>query len=255
MPLAALRPKDDAVLEAARSLFDRPAPATPIGPATPPRVMLLLARYQEDVGWLSRLPAGGTFHIMQKGGALQPELPQEQQSLLPNVGRESHSYLSFLAERAHDVAAPLPPVLVLSQADPWAHTPRLLDELARLAEAAAVPESLPPFVPLGLWLGGERMIVCDTSGAPHQPKLVPLHSTWRALFGEDAAPPPLWLSFTPGAIFALPRHAYRSRSAEFYASARGVCGLAESADPMCGHAFERLWWYVFDPGAAGPRSR
>ena len=80
--------------------------------------MLLLARYREDVSWLSLLPAGVTFHVMQKGGAMQPELPQEQQSLLPNVGRESHSYLSFLAERAHDAAVPLPPLLVLAQARP-----------------------------------------------------------------------------------------------------------------------------------------
>jgi hypothetical protein len=116
--VAALRPKDDTVLEAARSLFDRPAPPAPADPATPPQVMLLLARYQEDVGWLSLLPAGVTFHVVQKGGALQPELPREQQSLLPNVGRESHSYLSFLAERAHDAAAPLPPLLVLAQVRP-----------------------------------------------------------------------------------------------------------------------------------------
>ena len=115
--VAALRPKDDSVLEAARSLFDRLAPPAPIDPATPPRVLLLLARYQEDVGWLGRVPPGVTFHVVQKGGALQPELPQEQQSLLPNVGRESHSYLRFLAERAHDLAAPLPPLLVLAQAD------------------------------------------------------------------------------------------------------------------------------------------
>ena len=119
---------------------------------------------------------------MQKGGALQPELPQEQQSLLPNVGRESHSYLRFLAERAHDLAAPLPPLLVLVQADPFEHNPKLLEDLARLVVAAATPESLPPFVPLGRWEGGTgaRMLVCDTSGAPHQSKLVPLHRTWSA---------------------------------------------------------------------------
>ena len=120
-------------------------------------------------------------------------------------------------------------------------------------EAAATPESLPPFVPLGLWSEtGARMLVCDTSGAPHQDKLVPLHCTWRAVFGEEAPPPPLWLSFTPGAIFAVPRHAYRARSAEFYARASEACGLASEVDPICGHAFERMWWYVFDPSAPGP---
>ena len=62
------------------------------------------------------------------------------------------------------------------------HNPKLLEDLARLVEAAATPESLPPFVPLGRWESGTgaRMLVCDTSGAPHQSKLVPLHRTWSA---------------------------------------------------------------------------
>ena len=92
--VAALRPKHDGdgggLPEAARALLDRPAPAAPIDPATPPRVLLLLARYREDVRWLSRLPAGVTFHVVQKGGALQPELPQARTVAVPTMA--AHAY-------------------------------------------------------------------------------------------------------------------------------------------------------------------
>ena len=306
--VAALRPADDAVLVDARALLERaasPARAHP-DPAMTPSVTLLVARYQEDVSWLHQLPARVAFHIVQKGGALQPEFPAERQSLLPNVGRESHSYLSFLAERAHDEAAPLSPLLVCTQADPFPHNPAFLEEVAALADvAASAPDALcvprlkswaatdpgpacppvacqhaaataaasgrPLFVPLGKWSGGERMIVCDASGAPHQPKLLPLLRTWAALFGSDNCgveagsveasaapaeaplPPPLWLSFTPGAIFAVSRRAYQARPAAWYARACDACGLSASEDPIVGHAFERLWWYIFDPGAAVKR--
>lgn len=255
--IAALRPADDGVPPGVRALLPSdgattPPPPPPLPPAAPPRVLLVVARYQEDVGWLHRLPCGITYHVVQKGGALQPELPAERQSLLPNVGRESHSYLRFLAERVH--GDDVPPVLVCTQADPFPHNERFLEELQLLAAAAAGASAdegqLPPFVPLGRWSGGERLIVCDTSGAPHQPKLLPLHRTWRALFGAET-PMPLWLRFTPGALFAVSRDACRSRPAEFYARASEACGLGASADPICGHAFERLWWYVFDRAAHG----
>jgi len=260
--VAALRPADDGVPPGVRALLPSDGAAPPsalLPPTAPPVVLLVVARYQEDVGWLERLPAGVAYHVMQKGGALQAELPAERQSLLPNVGRESHSYLRFLAERAH--GDDMPPLLVCTQADPFPHNDRFLEELQLLAAAAAASDAasaasadaearLPPFVPLGRWSGGERLIVCDTSGAPHQPKLLPLHRTWRSLFGDET-PVPLWLRFTPGALFAVSRDACRSRPADFYARASEACGLAASADPICGHAFERLWWYVFDRAAHG----
>ena len=52
------------------------------------------ARFREDVSWLARLPPGVEYHVMQKGGAVQRELPACRQTALPNVGREAHAYLS-----------------------------------------------------------------------------------------------------------------------------------------------------------------
>ena len=213
-------------------------------------VLLVVARYQEDITWLERLPERVTFHVLQKH-ALQPELPNDAQTLLPNVGRESHSYLHHLKalkEKVHaTTAANLPPWIVCTQADPFEHNEHFLQDIATLmvpchGQAAL---ALADFVPLGLWSGGERQIYCDASGAPHQAKLLPIGRVWRALF--DERPMPQWLRFTPGALFAIPRRVLlRTPMGTFERALQTDCGLCTDVDPISGHVFERLWEYLFD---------
>lgn len=217
-------------------------------------VHLIVARYKEDVSWLNELPPRVSYHVMQKD-ALQPEMPPERQTQLTNVGRESHSYLSYFLSCVAGLHGELPPLLVCCQGNPFEHNQNFLSDVAALvawkeAEAAAATPAptlaaeVPPrlFVPLGIWSGGERLICCDASGAPHQAKLVPIGRTWRGLFG-DARPMPLWLSFTPGANFAVDTKLVLRLPPAFYERAL-ACGLCASADPIEGHAFERLWLYL-----------
>ncbi|EOD35268.1 hypothetical protein EMIHUDRAFT_227583 [Emiliania huxleyi CCMP1516] len=210
-----------------------PASAAPFGPPPPPpagspcpAVLLVLARFREDVSWLARLPPGVEYHVMQKGGAVQRELPACRQTALPNVGREAHAYLSSF-----------------------------LDELSLLAAHVSAGRRPPRWVPLGLWSGGERIVYCDASGAPHQalkvnqlapsPLLLPIGRVWRALFGEGRALP-TWIGFTPGACFAVCREALLRglTPSRVEAALSPSCGLGCHADPLSGHVFERLWRYL-----------
>ena len=281
-----------------------------------PTVRLIVARYQEDTSWLQSLPPLVEYHVLQKH-ALQPELEPARQTLLPNVGRESHSYLTYLvhlrramcstlkpsetlessetlepsetlkpsepsetsetsetsepsgtlrsasrvslasatngpaatpASATADTAAegPPPPLLVCTQGNPFEHNASFLDDVATLAAAARLtPCRLPRFTPLGVWSGGERLIYCDASGAPHQPKLLPIERTWRSLFGTERSLP-LWFGFTPGALFAISRDALSRTPLSVLETALGPAGgLCSRVDPITGHVFERLWRYVF----------
>ena len=143
----------------------------------PALVHLVVARFQEDVSWLNRLPDSVSYIVLQKH-ALQPEVASERQELLPNVGRESHSYLSYFLSCVNGQRSALPPTLVCCQADPFDHNPNFLSDIAALvmhaaakqcsaypaeeasrgeeasaADAAqtATPLRLPRFVPLGVW--------------------------------------------------------------------------------------------------------
>eukprot|EP00316_Scyphosphaera_apsteinii_P009760 CAMPEP_0119326566 /NCGR_PEP_ID=MMETSP1333-20130426/68689_1 /TAXON_ID=418940 /ORGANISM="Scyphosphaera apsteinii, Strain RCC1455" /LENGTH=232 /DNA_ID=CAMNT_0007334901 /DNA_START=458 /DNA_END=1156 /DNA_ORIENTATION=+ len=223
----------------------QPASSVRPQPASSPQsgiVYVIVARYREDVSWLQQLPQGVLFHVYQKE-ALQPHIPAECQTLLPNVGREAHSYLTFLASQ--DDLTLLPDLLIFTQGDPFEHNRAFLQDVEVLAAHALEhgTENL-HFVPLGLWSGGERIIHCDPSGAPHQSKLLPIPTIWRTLFG-DKRRLPLWLGFTPGALFAVTRTAICAHDRQWYVRARDESGLCVGIDPIAGHAFERLWHYIF----------
>ena len=146
---------------------------------------------------------------------LEPSEPSEPSGTLRSASRGSSASATndpaaTPASATTDTGAegPPPPLLVCTQANPFEHNASFLDDVATLAAAAArlTPGRLPRFTPLGVWSGGERLIYCDASGAPHQPKLLPIERTWRSLFGTDR-PLPLWFGFTPGALFAISRDA------------------------------------------------
>ena len=61
-------------------------------------VLVLVVRTDEDVSWLEQLPPHVSFHVRQKRGVLQPELPTECQTVeSEDVGGVEHSYLVHLA--------------------------------------------------------------------------------------------------------------------------------------------------------------
>ena len=208
--------------------------------------LVVVARFREDVGWLARLPPRTGYHVIQKA-ELSPSLPSDAQTLAPNVGRESHSFLTHLIRlvREHtDGRARLPALVVCAQGDPFDHNPAFLDDVATLVTLAAADRA-PLWTPLSLWQGGERLVYCDQSGAPHQSLLLPIARTWRVLFGAARAPP-LWLGFTPGANFAVTREALlRCPLPRLEAALSPACALCEGPDPIAGHVFERLWAYLF----------
>lgn len=219
-----------------------------------PVTLLIVAHFREDVAWLKRLPSRVTFHVVQKE-SFDASIPADAQTIAPNVGRESHSYLiclqRLLADH-HAGRAALPPLIVFAQADPLAHNPRFLDDLATLTELAAHRRA-PPWTPLGLWTGEERLIYSDASGAPHQALCLPIERVWSALFPADQAsadggarPAPLWYGFSPGAMFAVTKETLlRCPPARVQAALSSPCGLCDCVDPIAGHVFERLWMYFF----------
>ena len=83
------------------------------------------------------------------------------------------------------------------------------------------------------------------------PRLVQRTSSRRQGCPHPARQMPLWLSFTPGAIFGVSRRALLGRASALIqridaALASGsLVGLCDSSDPIAGHVLERLWMYMF----------
>ena len=194
----------------------------------PPQFELIVARYNEDLAWLKRVPKAFHITIYDKSGGSSAGIP------LKNVGREAHTYLHHLNERYDSLAD----VTAFVQGHPFDHAPDLHARLRALVEGR---ETVADFH----WLGfladtddsrGRRLFV-PWSKNPERHELA-LDEFHQQIF-DDPGPPSY--RFFVGAQFAVTRAAARGRPREFY---RKAAELAVQF-PLAPHCFERCWDRVF----------
>jgi len=71
------------------------------------QVEVVLAHHSEDLTWLSHIPGNVGMHVYTKGPEMQLDLPMApgiSLHRLPNVGRESHTYLSHIVNNYENLA-------------------------------------------------------------------------------------------------------------------------------------------------------
>ena len=205
-------------------------------------IELVVARHEEDLRWLHRVPDTIRIMIYNKGDT--PALPhgfKAREGLriidLANVGREAHSYLTHIVG-FRDLLAP---VTVFCQGHPFDHAPDFHDRLKALAAGRELPL---PF----LWYGfldetddvlGRRLFV-PWSKNPERRELS-TGKLYDELFGKSS---PDLFHFRGGAQFSVAREAVLRRSGEFYERAL----MLSTAIPDAAHSLERLWDRLFgDP--------
>jgi hypothetical protein len=216
-------------------------------------IELVVARHQEDLRWLRRVPLKTRITVYNKGMDLDPILVEtlfEDRRIsfqsLPNIGLEAHTYLHHLVSRYDSLA----PVTVFCQGHPFDHAPDLHDRLSALEEGIENPD---PF----LWYGflddtddlfGRRLFV-PWSKNPERRELQ-TGRLYEELFGE---PSPEFFQFRCGAQFSVTREGVHKRPLTFY---RRALELAMDF-PLAVHSFERIWDRIFgdpaiDPATLGP---
>lgn len=186
---------------------------------------LVVARFKEDISWAQKFE---NVTVYNKGKSLKDEKQDFkcQEIPLPNVGRESQTYLHHIVTRYDTLAD----VTVFAQGWPWDHCYesdmlhahettrfRMLSKEA-LTETFAKPEFHPTLGKL-------------------------LTFVYNTLF---AGPPPRYITFGPGAIFAVTADQIRKRSKRFYEVAHHLTWAVEDS----GYAIERLWPIMFSPQPA-----
>ena len=244
------------------------------------QIELVVARFEEDLRWIRRVPVSIRVTIYNKGAS--PALPADfplragmeviplsNIGTLGNVGREAETYLRHLTSRYETLA----PRTVFCQGHPFDHAPDFhasLQELARggmkggiegdlentkmsadLAGPRADP--LPPFI----WCGfldetddpyGRRLFVPWSKNiARHE---LATGALVESLFGEQS---PDFFHFRGGAQFAVSREAVRRRPLGFYEHALEL----STSIPLAAHSYERIWDRLFgdpviDPSTLGP---
>lgn len=200
-----------------------------------PRFELVVARHNEDLAWLKRVPREFLITVYDKGDG------SSGGKTLSNEGREAHTYLHHLADRYESLAE----LTVFVQGHPFDHAPDLHKKLRAYADGS---ETVADFH----WLGfladtddprGRRLFV-PWSKNPERRELQ-LEGFHRKLFDEEG---PQAYRFFAGAQFAVTRTAAQSRPRAFY-----EYGAKLSVHfPLAPHCYERCWDRVFGcDGTAG----
>ena len=202
-------------------------------------VQIVVARWREDASWVREL--GFDALVYDKSGQPGP-------LALPNVGRETHTYLTHIA-RNYDRLADF---TVFLQADPFRH-------MGEGADVSVLRAKIEQNVRLGVQFTGFAWykLKCDRLGRPHAlaaPETrgrwkgwgadIPVGEVYSRLFVGDV--PESFLATAPAGLFFVSRERIQARPRAFYAFALSLLEADPEDERNTGHAFERLWHIIFN---------
>jgi len=210
-------------------------------------VKVIIARYREDISWADQL--GYDYVVYDKGGR-----EHEKAIVLPNIGREAHTYFSHIV---HEYDA-LADMNVFLQGDPFDH----IDDRGRASvdmlrtQLEDIAERAVPFKGLA-WF----KLKCDGQGRPHDLRKpenegrwagwgrdIPVGEVFEQLF--DAVAPARIVARAPTGNFCVTGERIRTRPWEFYEYALKLVENDPLDENNTGHAIERLWQYIFNGNTA-----
>ena len=184
---------------------------------------IIVSRYNEDVAWTDEFRE----HVV-----LYNKGPDsiEGAHVLPNVGREGHTYFHYICEN-YDA---LDDYTVFLQGNPFDHSPDICSQLRGfISDQTGQKAAFYYFNPV--------MFECNLlHGCRYHPGL-PFDRVYRELFGEEA--PDRWIKFGPGAQFMVSRDRIRRRPREFYQKIVDILGYHYGPDE--GYVIERLQMLIF----------
>ncbi len=207
------------------------------------KVEVVIARFREDVSWAEKL--GLPYVVYDKG----PE-PAAGFRLLPNIGREAHTYLTHIVEQWDTLAGHT----AFLQGNPFDHLSEhgKADVHALKAMIMECAERKVPFRGFA-WF----RLKCDGLGRPHDLKKpenegrwlgwgkdIPVAEVFSRLF--DAEPPTQFIARAATGVFCVSAERIRTRPREFYEYALRLVVDDPLDAENTGHAFERLWQLIFN---------
>lgn len=194
---------------------------------TAPNIDIVVARYKENLDWVKKVPSFFNVKIYNK---------YEGENLLPNVGRESHTYLHHIVKNYDN----LPEFTVFVQGNPLEHS----KDFFNLLNKKEILDSHNFYVGLS-----DGLITCDENGRPHCGKdHLPMGKLFEWIFNEPS--PEVFICNSAGQ-FRVTRDLIRSVPKNIYE--RALLSVSYDINPIEGFCMERMWLTMF--GHRDKRSR
>lgn len=215
-------------------------------------VDIVIARYNENIAWIDTLPSASKIWIYNKGKEeLKTNKPNIFITKLPNIGRESHTYITHIVNNYHNIAPG--GVTVFCQGKIYDHIPRELNEstfvqmLVRDASENGFSQNQAKWhdIPKAHQPLENFRIHEWPPGTPNSPnKCNESFGMWfRRCTKMPYLPPRHEFKWVMSANFAVKNSVILTKPKEYYISLQSE--FDDSAAPEVGHFFERSWYYIF----------
>jgi hypothetical protein len=207
-----------------------------------PDVTYVIAHYNEDLSWLTEKNIARKSHVYHKGGKVEPNFDVWQWESLPNLGRESHTYLTYIIKNY----SRLPEIVVFLQGRIDDHLKYVYqDPTDYVEETRKLGTSFKNLISYSNWDRIKHTGIFSKKMADGKMKKMELTlgEFWKTLFGVDH---PMQILMTYGACFGVQRSRILAHPLSFYQMA--ISYVSNHQDPEAGHYFERLWYSIMTIG-------
>lgn len=195
------------------------------------KYQVVVAKYDEDISWTKKYRNVKVYDKL-KGD-------------LPNIGRESHTYLTYIVENYNR----LPEVVFFTQGHIFDHGYEYIDFVNlgenKFSQNYKTLDSNHYFYSTSL--GWDTDHIYDYRNNNLFPKDELGYRNWFKKYVDvDGTYPEIEMGITLwwGAVFSLKRECILSRPKEYYQ--RLLDYIPKTNNPEVGHYFERSWFYIFN---------
>ena len=211
---------------------------------------VVVARYAEDLAWIKGTIDPNTYnnmYVYNKGDEFECDLPKSTVKELKNVGREGHTYLTYIVENYDN----LPDVVVFvpgscgTNADKMTKLKMILDHLKTNKTSVIAGNKSREDIKLAKNFSLDNWDVTSPENKMKNPESKvqpsterPLHKWFEKKFGEDEK----LNCVTFQGVLAASRVDIQKRPKEWYETLRADM---LHPNPETGHYVERTWKHIF----------
>ena len=191
---------------------------------------IVISHYSEDLSWLE--PHAEHCHIYHKGSETQPRFKYRQWEKIPNVGRESHTYLYHIITNYDHLAD----ITVFLQGSLSDHGMFCWTRRTNCFVATGVAFNKVEWGRLnhvGKWKNELQTGIMQRSN-------MTVGQFWSSIF---YSPHPAYKNQSLAGCFSVPRDQILKRPKAFYEKV--IDFVDDHPNPETGHYLERLWYSIF----------
>ena len=190
---------------------------------------LVVAKYREDINWIKDCSSIDKVTVYYKN-----ENSQENVNSLPNIGRESHSYLYHILNNYNNLSD----YTIFCQGDPIFHDCHFIEKIN------SIDSIILSHIQKGFYFfAGECKEEINETYSEKHPVGLPISYFLDLLF-DIKIPQKISITYNCSAQFLVKKQNILNRPKSFYRFL--INFVSNEKDPIEGYIFERIWKFILD---------